>query len=152
MKCGAIVRQPRISRFGAFELDERSGELRKNGVRVNLERQPFQVLLGLLSRPGELVTRDEVRQQLWPADTFVDFDHSLNAAIKRLRDSLGESASAPVYIETLPPRGYRFSAPVQQRRNQVLNNGIKEPSSLGGCLFFRCCLIAVLLFVDVGRH
>ena len=97
-----------IFRFGVFEADLRSGELRKRGVQIKLQYQPFQILVALLNRPGELVTREELRQQLWPADTFVDFDHSLNAAIKRLRDALGESADAPNLIETLPRRGYRF--------------------------------------------
>ena len=97
-----------ILRFGVFEADLRSEELRKRGAQIKLQYQPFQILVALLNRPGELVTREELRQQLWPADTFVDFDHSLNAAIKRLRDALGESADAPNLIETLPRRGYRF--------------------------------------------
>jgi DNA-binding winged helix-turn-helix (wHTH) protein len=101
-----------IFRFGVFEADLRSGELRKRGAQIKLQYQPFQILVALLNRPGELVTREELRQQLWPADTFVDFDHSLNAAVKRLRDALGESAGAPVFIETLARRGYRFIAPV----------------------------------------
>jgi TolB-like protein/DNA-binding winged helix-turn-helix (wHTH) protein len=102
-----------LIRFGLFEVELRSGELRKNGARVKLQQQPFQMLVILLRRPGEIVTREELREQLWPADTFVDFDHSLNAAIKRLRDALGESAENPIYIETLARRGYRFNAPVQ---------------------------------------
>ena len=102
-----------LIRFGVFEVDTRTGELRKSGARVKLQQQPFQILVILLRRPGEIVTREELRQQLWPADTFVDFDHSLNAAIKRLRDALGESAENPIYIETLARRGYRFNAPVQ---------------------------------------
>lgn len=100
--------EPRIVRFGPFEVDLRSGELRKGGVRVSLQDQPFRVLVRLLDRPAELVTREELRQQLWPADTFVDFEHGLNAAIKRLRDTLGDSADTPRFIETLPRRGYRF--------------------------------------------
>src|ERR1700732_386645 len=101
-----------IVRFGRFEVNLQSGELRHAGQKVKLQEQPFQVLATLLERPGEVVTRDELRSKLWPADTFVDFDHSLNAAIKRLRDALGESADAPVFIETLARRGYRFIAPV----------------------------------------
>jgi DNA-binding winged helix-turn-helix (wHTH) protein len=81
---------PRIIRFGSFEADVRAGELRKSGSRVRLQQQPFQILIKLLRHKGEVVTREELRQQLWPKDTFVDFDHSLNAAIKRLRDALGE--------------------------------------------------------------
>jgi TolB-like protein/DNA-binding winged helix-turn-helix (wHTH) protein len=93
-------------------VDPRAGELRKNGVKIKLQEQPFQILLTLLSRPGDIVTREELCKQLWAEDTFVDFDHSLNAAIKRLRDALGESAEAPVFMETLARRGYRFIAPV----------------------------------------
>jgi len=95
-------------RFGPFEADLRTAELRKDGARLRLQEQPFQVLAMLLELPGELVSRDELRQRLWPADTFVDFDHSLNTAINKLRDVLGDSASEPRYIETLARRGYRF--------------------------------------------
>jgi len=102
----------RIIRFSAFEVNLHSGELRKQGQPVKLQEQPFQVLIALLQRPGELVTREELRTNLWPADTFVDFDHSLNAAVKRLRDALGDSADAPVFVETLARRGYRFIAPI----------------------------------------
>jgi DNA-binding winged helix-turn-helix (wHTH) protein/Tol biopolymer transport system component len=91
-----------------FELDLRSGELRKSGVRLNVQDQPPQVLTLLLERPGELVTRDEIRQELWPSDTFVGFEHGLNAAVARLRETLGDSADTPRFIETLPRRGYRF--------------------------------------------
>ena len=101
-----------VVRFGAFELDLRTGELRKAGVRINLPDQPFQVLKTLLDRPGELVTREELRQRLWSAETFVDFEHGLNAAVRRLRDALGDSADVPRFVETLPRRGYRFIAPV----------------------------------------
>src|ERR1700738_5215147 len=107
------TRPPAILRFGTFEVNVRAGELRKQGVRIRLQEQPFQVLAALLGRPGEVVTREELRSKLWPAETFVDFDHGLNAAIKRLRDALGESAENPVFIETLPRRGYRFLAPLQ---------------------------------------
>jgi Tol biopolymer transport system component/DNA-binding winged helix-turn-helix (wHTH) protein len=102
-----------IIRFGAFEVDLQTGELKRRGLRVKLQEQPFQVLVALLERPGKLVTRDELRERLWPSDTFVDFDHSLNATIKRLRDALDESAQAPIFIETMARRGYRFVAPVQ---------------------------------------
>jgi len=101
-----------IVRFGTFELNLRAGELRRRGQKIKLQEQPLQVLAALLERPGEIVTREELRSKLWPADTFVDFDHSLNAAIKRLRDALGESADAPVFIETLARRGYRFIGPI----------------------------------------
>jgi len=102
-----------IARFGVFELDLHAGELRKSGVKLRLQGQPLQVLAVLLERAGELVTRDEFRQKLWPSDTFVDFDHSLNTAINKVREALGDSASTPRYIETLARRGYRFIAPVQ---------------------------------------
>src|ERR1700746_2833251 len=101
----------RIISFSTFELNLETGELRQQGQKVKLQEQPFQVLAALLERPGEMVTREELRNQLWPADTFVDFDHSLNAAIKRLRDALGESAETPIFIETLARRGYGFIAP-----------------------------------------
>jgi len=99
-------------RFGTFEVDLESGELRRNGVRLKLQEQPFQLLAMFLERPGEVVSRDAVRERLWPADTFVDFDHSLNTAIKKLRQALGDSAENPRFIETLARRGYRFIAPV----------------------------------------
>ena len=101
-----------IQRFGTFEVDVRSGELRRQGVRIKLQEQPFHVLTVLLQRPGEVVTREELRSQNWPADTFVDFDNSLNTAINKLREALGDSADSPRFIETLPRRGYRFIAPV----------------------------------------
>ena len=103
----------RVVRFGVFEPDLASEELRKNGVRVKLTEQPFQVLVTLLERPGELIKRDELRQKLWADDTFVDFDHSLNAAINKLREALGDSANNPRFVETVPRRGYRFIAPVE---------------------------------------
>jgi cholera toxin transcriptional activator len=103
----------RVVRFGVFELDLAAGELRKSGARLRLQEQPFQVLALLLQRAGDVVTREELRQKLWPADTFVDFDHSLNTAVNKLREALGDSASSPRYIETLARRGYRFIAPLQ---------------------------------------
>ena len=103
-----------IVRFGVFDLDLRSGELRKSGARLNLPDQPLQILTALLERPGVLVTRDELRQRLWAHDTFVDFEHGLNAAVKRLRDVLGDSADTPRFVETVPKRGYRFVASVQR--------------------------------------
>jgi cholera toxin transcriptional activator len=106
-------RNNRIARFGVFELDLSAGELRKSGVKLRLQEQPFQVLALLLERAGEVVTREELRQKLWPSDTFVDFDHSLNTAINKVREALGDSASSPRYVETLARRGYRFVAQVQ---------------------------------------
>src|ERR1700745_2161091 len=101
-----------ILRFGVFEVDLRSGELRKQGARIKLQEQPFQVLTVLLQRPGDVVTREELRSQNWPADTFVDFDNSLNTSINKVREALGDSADNPRFVETLPRRGYRFIAPV----------------------------------------
>lgn len=109
----AAVRAPGAVRFGVFEVDPRSGEVRKSGLKVKLTGQPFRVLAMLLERPGEMVTREELQKRLWPADTFVDFDHSLNTAINKIRDVLGDSAQSPRFVETLPRRGYRFIAPVE---------------------------------------
>ena len=103
-----------VIRFGPFQLNLLTGELRKSGVRINLPDQPFQILKALLERPGELISREELRQRLWSAETFVDFEHGLNAAVRRLRDALGDSADVPRFIETLPRHGYRFIAPVIQ--------------------------------------
>jgi len=101
-------------KFGLFEANLESGELFRNGQKLRLQEQPFQVLVALLERPGEVITREELRQRLWATDTFVDFDHSLNTAINKLRDALGDGAANPRFIETLPRRGYRFIAPVQE--------------------------------------
>src|SRR5713226_4927017 len=102
----------RAVRFGVFEFDLRSGELRKQGRKVRLEGQPVLVLIKLLDRPGELITREELQKELWPSDTFVNFEQSLNAAVKRLRQALGDSPVNPRFVETLARRGYRFIAPV----------------------------------------
>src|SRR5580704_7590098 len=99
--------------FDVFQVDLRSGELHREGRRVKLQEQPFRVLSLLVERAGELVTRDELREKLWPADTFVDFDHSLNSAVARLREALRDSAEKPRFIETIAKRGYRFIAPLR---------------------------------------
>jgi len=101
-----------VRRFGPFEIDCRSGELRKHGLKIRLAEQPFRILVLLLDRRGEVVTREEIRQALWPADTFVDFDAGLSSAVRKLRDALGDSAAQPRFVETVPRRGYRFIAPV----------------------------------------
>ena len=103
---------PRTRGFGVFEADLRAAELRKHGIRIKLQEQPFQILSLLLEHPGEVVTREELRQKLWPAHTFVDFDRSLNKAMTKLRAALGDSADSPRYVETIPRHGYRFLAPV----------------------------------------
>ena len=111
--------KPNIVIFGPYEFSPNSGELRKEGMRVRLEGQPLAILQVLLDRPGELVTREELRKKLWPENTFVDFEHSLNAAVKRLRAALNDSADQPHYIETLARRGYRFIAPVNMADDQI---------------------------------
>jgi TolB-like protein/DNA-binding winged helix-turn-helix (wHTH) protein/Flp pilus assembly protein TadD len=110
---GPVVPSPPTIRFGVFELDVCSGELWRHGRRVRLEGQPVQILICLLENPGELVTREELQRRLWPADTYVNFEHGLNAAVKRLRRALNDSADNPRFVETLPRRGYRFLAPIQ---------------------------------------
>jgi TolB-like protein len=111
------MEQPRSSnpivRFGAFELDDDTGELRREGIRVRLQEQPLQILQILLEHPGKVVTREELKQRIWPSDTFVDFDHGINNAIKRLREALADTAETPRYIETLPRRGYRFIGKIE---------------------------------------
>jgi len=103
---------PRVMRFGAFEADLQARELRRQGMQIKLQEQPFQILEVLLEHPGAIVTREQLRQKLWPADTFVDVDNSVNAAINRLREALGDSTESPRFVETVPRRGYRFVAPV----------------------------------------
>jgi len=104
----------RVFCFGVFEANEDGGELRKHGLRIKLQSQPFQVLIMLLERPSALVTREEMRQRLWGDGTFVDFDHGLNSAVNKIREALQDSASQPRYVETVPGKGYRFIAPVSQ--------------------------------------
>jgi cholera toxin transcriptional activator len=113
-------------RFGVFEADATLSELRRQGVRIKLNAQPFQVLAMLLERPGELVTREEISRQLWPDGTFVDYDHGMNSAINRIREALGDTAGNPRFIETLARKGYRFVAPVEQI---VLNENPSTPES-----------------------
>ncbi len=111
---------PAVRRFGTFEINLHSGELRKNGMRLRLSGQPFQVLAILIERPGEVITREELHSKLWPADTFVDFDHGLNNAVARIREVLDDSSDAPRYVETLPRRGYRFIGPVADVRSAAI--------------------------------
>ncbi len=112
MKDAHTARAP--IRFGAFELDPESGELRKQGMKVKLQEQPFQILQILLEHPAKVVTREELQQRIWPSGTFVDFNHGLYNAIKKLREALGDSADTPRYVETLSRRGYRFIPPVNR--------------------------------------
>jgi DNA-binding winged helix-turn-helix (wHTH) protein len=113
-------------RFSVFEVDLHSGELRKRGVRVPLQQQPFLILTRLIEYPGEVVAREALRQELWPADTYVDFEQGINAAVKRLREALGDSAETPRFIETLPKRGYRFIAPVNSPNPVTPETGLAE--------------------------
>ena len=114
-------------RFSVFELDPQSGELRKAGVLVGLQEQSLKVLVELLERPGDLVTREQLRQRLWPNGTFVDFEHGLNAVINRLREALGDSADSPRFIQTVPRRGYRFIAPVD---GALVDARTEDPASM----------------------
>jgi TolB-like protein len=114
-----IIRSGRRVRFGQFEMDEHAGELRKEGVKVRLQEQPLQILQILLEHAGEVVTREELRKRVWPTDTFVDFDHGINNAIKRLREALADATGPPRYIETLPRRGYRFVEKIQSNEHRV---------------------------------
>ncbi|HVT96298.1 MAG TPA: winged helix-turn-helix domain-containing protein [Acidobacteriaceae bacterium] len=109
-----VSEHPRRYRFGAYEADAATGELRRQGIRLRLNAQPFQVLCLLLDRPGELLTRDEIAHALWPDGVNVDADHGVNSAVNRIREALGDSASSPRFIETLARRGYRFVAPVER--------------------------------------
>jgi DNA-binding winged helix-turn-helix (wHTH) protein len=127
--------QGRRIRIGAFELDPRSGDLWRDGRCRALPEQPLAVLKALLQRPGEIVRGEELCQLLWPSGTFVDFEHGLNAAVKRLRDALGDTADVPGYIETIPRRGYRLIAPVDRgdvRDDQVLPSARSRLSALAG--------------------
>ncbi len=141
-------------RFGAFELDLRAGELRKHGVRIKLQEQPFQILQILLEHPGEVIAREELQKRIWPADTFVDFDHGLYNAIKRLREALGDTAETPRYIETLPKRGYRFVGPVNgatalesPRRTLPRRWPLRALTITAGLVL----LLVVLLSLNVGN-
>src|SRR5216683_4414834 len=141
----------RILRFGVFEFDVRTGELRKHGVKLRLQGKPLQVLQALVERPGELVTRDELRRRLWPADVFVDFESGLNTAANRLRITLGDSAESPRYIETLARTGYRFVAPVEEVPSPLpaVSTAPIEPVSHGPSLAV-VLLSAALVVMTIG--
>jgi Tol biopolymer transport system component/DNA-binding winged helix-turn-helix (wHTH) protein len=142
-----------VCRFGVFELDLRAAELRKNGVKLRLQDQPYQVLLKLIEHPGEIVSREELRSTLWHGDTFVDFETGLNTAVKRLRETLGDFADNPTFIETLPRRGYRFIATVERPVDK--DSGISGPSSppessAGKSLLPRTGVIAGVVVLVLG--
>jgi DNA-binding winged helix-turn-helix (wHTH) protein len=121
-------------RFGVFEVDSTTGELRRKGVRVKLHSQPLQVLLLLLERPGEMLTREDICRKLWPDGTFVDYEHGVNSAINRLREALGDKASSPRFVETLARRGYRFVAPVERIGGATGASLASEPPAVPGTL------------------
>ena len=118
-----------LYRFGVFEADPATGELRRKGVRVKLHSQPFQVLFLLLERPGEMLTREEISRELWPDGTFVDYEHGVNSAINRLREALGDKASNPRFVETLARRGYRFVAPVERITDTATPQAAEQPQA-----------------------
>ena len=120
-----------VVRFGAFEIHLKAGELRKNGLKIKLQAQPFQVLALLIEQRGAAVTHEELRQKLWPADTFVDFEHSVGTAIKKIRQALGDSATNPRFVETLPKLGYRFIAPVEAEVTERLDRGLGKEWASG---------------------
>lgn len=128
-----------IRRFDVFELNLRAGELYKSGRKIKLQEQPFRILATLLEQPGQVVTREELREKLWPKDTFVDFDHSLNTAIKKLRGALNDEAEKPRFIETLPRRGYRFVGSVAETAPAAQPPAPAAPASdLVGRVFALC--------------
>jgi DNA-binding winged helix-turn-helix (wHTH) protein len=131
---------PLLIRFDVFEVDLRAGELYKAGRKIKLQVLPFQTLALLLERPGEIVRREELQKKLWPADTFVDFDHSLNTAIKKLRQALGDSNKKPRFVETLPKRGYRFIGTVEQAAGPRIPAKAPAAASLVGCVLKLCAL------------
>src|SRR5215472_2174418 len=137
--------RPRPLRFGAFDLDLSAGGLRKDGAKVKLQDQPLQILALLLEHPGQIVTRDELRKRLWPDDTFVDYDHSLNKGVNKLRDALEDSADHPRFIETIPKRGYRFIADVTAAEPPVKEVPLSKPYDK----LSRSRLLAALLLLAV---
>src|SRR5579862_4652157 len=151
-----------IYRFGFFEAAPQTGELQRNGVRVKLQEQPFQLLVFLLENAGEIVSRESVRQRLWPGNTFVDFDASLSVAVGKLRDALSDSADNPRFIETIPRRGYRFVAPVEVVSPQIgAHSNVADQSSReaarrapniswGSSWGFRIAGIAAIVLVALG--
>jgi DNA-binding winged helix-turn-helix (wHTH) protein len=141
---------PRLIRFGTFEVDLHAGELRKSGLKLKLSGQPFQVLAILLERPGEVVTREELQKRLWP-DTFVDVDHNLNTAINKIREVLGDTAESPRFVETLPRRGYRFIAPVEDTHISSGLPGSKMPvQQRSWILRLSIPFLSILLLAAVG--
>src|ERR1700730_16777992 len=137
----------RIVRFAVFEFDLKTGELRKHGLRLKLNGQPIDVLAMLIEHSGEVVTREELQKRLWSADTYVDFEHSLNAAMKRLRAALGDSADAPRFVETLARRGYRFIAPLSQPVDYVAQPTAHNQKPAGRRRFVPWALVAAFVLL-----
>src|SRR6202007_756903 len=138
--------------FGVFEVDLRAGELRKHGLRIRLQEQPFQVLAMLLEHVGQVVTREELQRKLWPADTFVDFDHGLNKAINKIRKALGDSAESPRFVETVARRGYRFLAEVKVAdaatvRNPELAGKLEMPKTFPRPLAWKASVFGLLVLM-----
>jgi len=152
----------RVLKFGVFEEDMQVGELRRSGMRQKLAGQPFQVLQLLLERPQEVVTREELRQRIWPGNTFVDYDLALKKAVNRLREALGDSAESPRFIETIPRRGYRFVAPVEavgDNRNRppeisppALAHKSRPWAKWASALLAALAVTGVLIVGSVRRH
>jgi DNA-binding winged helix-turn-helix (wHTH) protein len=136
--------------FGVFVADLRTGELRKHGRKIRIARHPFQILAMLLGHPGELLTREEIRAKLWPADTFVDFEHGMNSAVRKLRDALGDSAENPRFVETLPKRGYRFIATVQP--SAAMARAAEPPTSAASATTGWVGQVATLSAVEGGNY
>jgi DNA-binding winged helix-turn-helix (wHTH) protein len=145
------LERDRAFRFSLFELSEQEGELRKNGVRIKLQEQPFRVLVELVANAGKVVSREELKQKLWPADTFVDFDVGLNSAIRKLRQALNDDAESPHYIETLSKRGYRFIAPVATLPDAVDDSksdtdNEKQPQKRSWYSVLAACVLVLVAF------
>jgi Tol biopolymer transport system component/DNA-binding winged helix-turn-helix (wHTH) protein len=153
---GSPAQGAKVLRFGVFEVDLQAGELRKAGLRVKLQEQPLQLLAALLQRPGEVVTREDLRQKLWPVDTFVDFDHSLNSAVKKLRQALGDDPNNPRFIETIPRRGYRLIVAVNLPAEELLStetgtaHSDRLPTPIVKGRYYRAALIGALLPIAVS--
>jgi DNA-binding winged helix-turn-helix (wHTH) protein len=158
-----IGRKTRVARFGVFEADLDARELRKQGQRIRLQEQPFAVLAILLERPGIVISREDIRQKLWPADTFVDFDHSLNTAVNKIRETLGDSAASPRFVETVARRGYRFVSEVSWQDSRLPQTvGVEPekpatelpiaPRELTRSLFGLIQIMYVIFYVEALSH
>lgn len=141
-----------VVRFGVFEVDAEARELRKNGLKMRLSEQPFKVLTMLLAEPGEVVLREEIRWQLWSGETFVDYNHGINAAVKKLRRALGDSAEAPRYVETVPRRGYRLIVPVEKlAQSRTTSGGQLRHWLIFAVMLASAALLAMTLLALIHR-